>query len=103
MTEAAAIATPSAIDRFMVLFLWLFVKVFSTRVPTATAIRKPRSTFRSSFVPADGTGAANYESGDFGTSPFFLGSSQASRGPPVCVYLWCREESTMVQREFMRN
>jgi len=39
-------------------------------------------------VPADGTGAANYESGDFGTSPFFLGSSQASRGPPVSVYLW---------------
>ena len=32
---------------------------------------KPSSTFRSSFVPADGTGAASYESGDFDTSPFF--------------------------------
>ena len=31
---------------------------------------KPSSTFRSSFVPADGTGAASYESGDFDTSPF---------------------------------
>ena len=59
---------------------------------------KPRSTLRSSFVPADGTGAASCESGDFSTSPFFLVSSQASRGPPVHMYLWCREQSTMAVR-----
>ena len=59
---------------------------------------KPSSTFRSSFVPADGTGAASYESGDFDTSPF-LGSPGASRRPPLPMYLWYREQSTMVQRE----
>jgi hypothetical protein len=56
-------------------------------------------------VPADGTGAANYESGDFGTSPFFLGSSQASRGPPVSVYhvaaeskaQWCSENLCAIE------
>ena len=61
---------------------------------------KPSSTFRSSFVPADGTGAASYESGDFDTSPF-LGSPRASRRPPLPMYLWYREQSTMVQREFI--
>ena len=59
---------------------------------------KPSSTFRSSFVPADGTGAASYESGDFDTSPF-LGSPRASRRPPVPLYLWYRKQSTMVQRK----
>jgi hypothetical protein len=49
-------------------------------------------------VPADGTGAASWESGDFDTSPF-LGSPRASCGPPVPFYLWYREQSTMVQRE----
>ena len=51
-------------------------------------------------MPADGTGAASYESGDFDTSPF-LGSPRASRRPPVRLYLWYREQSTMVQREFI--
>jgi hypothetical protein len=37
MIEAAT--RPSAIDRFMALFPWFFVKLFSTRVPPATAIR----------------------------------------------------------------
>src|ERR1700688_1589889 len=49
-----------------------FCEGFSTRVNRYT---KPRSTLRSSFVPADGTGAASYESGDFSTSPSFLVSS----------------------------
>jgi hypothetical protein len=59
---------------------------------------KLSSTFRSSFVPADGTAAASYETGDFDTSPF-LGSPRASRRPPPAMYLWYRERSTMVQRE----
>jgi hypothetical protein len=59
---------------------------------------KPSSTFRSSFVPADGTSGASYESGDFDTSPF-LGSPRASCRPRM--HLWYREQSTMVQREFI--
>ena len=51
-------------------------------------------------MPADGTGAASYESGDFDTSPF-LGSPGASRRPPLPMYLWYRQQSTMVQREFI--
>ena len=61
---------------------------------------KPSSTFRSSFVPAIGTGAASYKSGDFDTSPF-LGSPRTSRDPPVPFYLGYREQSTMVQRELI--
>jgi len=45
MTMPASIASPSAIDRSMVLFLRLFVKFFSTRVPTATAIRNQGQLF----------------------------------------------------------
>ena len=80
-----------------------FCEAFQYAGADGNRYTKPRSTCWSSFVPADGTGAASYESGDFGTSPFFLGSSWASRGPPVPVYLWYREQSTMVQRELLRN
>ena len=45
MIDAATIARPSAIDRFIVFFLWLFVKLFSTWVPTAAAIRNLAQLF----------------------------------------------------------
>jgi hypothetical protein len=48
-------------------------------------------------VPSDGIGAASYESGDFDTSL----SWAALGSPPVAMYLWYREQSTMVQREFI--
>jgi hypothetical protein len=38
----------------------------------------PRSSFQKVFVPADGVKAANYWSGDIGTSPFWGSSSDKS-------------------------
>ena len=58
---------------------------------------KPSSTFRSSFVPADGTGAASYESGDFDTSLFWaaLGRAAARQYVSICgtesKAQWCSE------------
>jgi hypothetical protein len=46
---------------------------------------KPSSTFRSSFVPADGTGAASYETGDFDTPPFF--GQPSGEPPPTTSYV----------------
>jgi hypothetical protein len=52
----------------------LFVVLFNTRVPTGSRYEARSIIFRvvqnSKRLPM-GTGAANYESGDFGTSPFF--------------------------------
>jgi hypothetical protein len=58
-----------------------FCEVFQYAGADGNRYTKPRSTFRSSFVPADGTGAANYESGDFGTSPFFCGQLSGEPRP----------------------
>jgi len=39
-------------------------------------------------VPADGTNAASVTNENFGTFSFY-GSSRASYGVPVLLYLWC--------------
>ena len=46
------------------------------------------------IVPADDTSAANYQSGDFGRSPFF---GQFSGKLPLAstLYVWCQDRSTI--------
>jgi hypothetical protein len=51
------------------------------------------------IVPADGTRAATVGNGDFGTSPFLLGSSRTSRCLPVFVYVGSRAQRTMAGRK----
>src|SRR5580704_15582405 len=74
-----------------------FVKLFSTWVPRLPLYTKPSSTFRSSFVPAEGTGAAGYESGDFDTSPFWAALGRAAARHYLCICgtgskaQWCSE------------
>jgi hypothetical protein len=65
-----------------------FCEVFQYAGADGNRYTNPRSIFfRSSFVPADGTGAASYDSGDFGTSPFFwaaLGQAAARQYLHMC-------------------
>ena len=47
------------------------------------------------IVPADGTRTATVGNGDFGKSPFLLGSSRTRRCLPVFVYVGYQEQRTM--------
>jgi hypothetical protein len=47
------------------------------------------------IVPADGISAANVESGNFGSSPLFLGSSQTSSCLSVSVYVAHQTQNTI--------
>ena len=51
------------------------------------------------IVPADGTRTATVGNGDFGTSPFLLGSSRTSRCLPVFVYVGYQAQRTMAGRK----
>ena len=74
-----------------------FCETFQYAGADGNRYTKPSSTFRSIFVPADGTGAASYESGDFGTPLFWaaLGRAAARQYFFICgtesKAQWCSE------------